>query len=506
MKRNLLVCLVLLLCMSLAFVSCTDNANTTEPTTESTPPATQEAEDPNAPTDAQTQAILDAFNTTDWQALFASAEEALGAIDALPEDTSADFTASLELTQGESTSQLLLMSLGGLFHLSNPNENGLPQELFLIPDSSGFFPIFTKAENGAWTLAYLDLSSGEIYPEEDLGWDEDVFDEDIYDEDFDEDFEDDVYDDIYDDEMLYPSFDPAILKEIVIPSITAEDVKWENGMYVLQNSYLIKLLLGNADLIGEMMQGEAFTPKEKLEMATSFRQTLEMLGLEIGFQATETALTRLRIQMKPADEMPIFESFTIDFCLTDDATNFQSLEITLAAFPINDYHPVQTISLINQFDDADHPDKPTSLHVNAHLIAEEFDWSEENEDVCIYLYRETELCAVIEYERYTNGTPLASLNIFSHVEYAIMCDISTIEMAQTVLDVSGEPYFLVNLTLLDVDEESISLSGGFFFGTKEQQARGEGVFRFTVEILPDAPTEFPTVPDEVLEYLSTYVE
>ena len=82
MKRNLLVCLVLLLCMSLAFVSCTDNANTTEPTTESTPPATQEAEDPNAPTDAQTQAILDAFNTTDWQALFASAEEALGATDA----------------------------------------------------------------------------------------------------------------------------------------------------------------------------------------------------------------------------------------------------------------------------------------------------------------------------------------------------------------------------------------------------------------------------------------
>ena len=43
-------------------------------------------------------------------------------------------------------------------------------------------------------------------------------------------------------------------------------------------------------------------------------------------------------------------------------------------------------------------------------------------------------------------------------------------------------------------------------GTDEQQARGEGVFCFTVEILPGTPTEFPTVPDAVLEYLSTYVE
>ena len=306
--------------------------------------------------------------------------------------------------------------------------------------------------------------------------------------------------------MLYPSFDPAILQEIVIPSISAEDIQWKNGMYVLQNSYLVKLLLGNADLIGEMMQGEAFTPNEKLEMASSFRQTLEMLGLEIGFNANDNAVTRLRIQMKPSDEMPIFESFTIDFCLTDDATNFQSLEITLAAFPVNDYHPVQTISLTNQFDDAENPEKPTSLHVNAHLISEEFDWSEENEDFCIYLYRAINLSAVIEYERYTNGTPLALLNITSHAEYAIMFDTSTIEMPQTVLDVSGEPYFLADLTLTDVNEESISLSGDFFFGTEEQQARGEGVFRFTVEILPGTPNEFPTVPDEVLEYLSTYVE
>ncbi len=243
-KKLFLSLLALLLCMSLLFVSCdkeTAPAETTSPVTEE-----NQGEKKEVDIAAGKAAVVKLLKED------SAAEEMLDAEAILK---NLQMTVELDLTLMDETTEIDGAMKDGLLYL-----NAMGEETYLLLQENGESLSFVKGPNGQWMLEE-DSSEEAVPPEEDDGT----------------------------EEMM------AMLQGASFENITAEDIDYVDGKFVLKNDFLVDMLVES--LIESITGGEQFDSPEMdeaiAEAKTEFENLIDTMKIKISFRVEGEEVTQM---------------------------------------------------------------------------------------------------------------------------------------------------------------------------------------------------------------------
>lgn len=502
MKKTLLALLALVLCMTMLLVACTtdsgvnneDANNNDNQTNDNQNNNDQNNNDPTKET-LNKETLIDSFNKLDLYSIYKTINDGLEETINLESIQEFDFSTveqqvSGEVTQdGEVLAAISAAIKNGIVHVEySQGEDG--DETFMYI-TNGFEVIeFYRDFDGKWVA--------DVYEEEpDYGWDDEVTDYTTYSEE-----EEDV-------DLLTSLFgiDFEILKRITIPALTEANITEKDGKLVINNAYFVDVVLANFDLLLEVVGSEGAPTKD--EFKAELEEAIEMLGLEVAFEANDQTITAIYVSITPpeTEEMGV-ESMGLSIKLSDNGKVLKSASVHVSV-PTDelDYSNGFAVTLENTLNG----DTITAAKLTAELDVIEYDYSDDSEDVYDdngYYYEYFAVCSKINAEIFIEVptadadaklSVTASMNTEKVYKVSEYYSYETYESTYEVVEVETEGYGteFAGKLLATFDADDLKCDIDFELDI-------EGVkYAASLEWLLDSAPDFPEVPEEITDYINS---
>ena len=486
MKKTLFVLLALLLCASMLFTSCEFFRGDDD--------KEDDKKEETVKSEVNKQTVIQDFNKIDLYKLYETVKDGVEQSVDVEELKKFDFRTieqqiSGEITLDKNSANVSAELKDGMIHAvfedTTPGATAKDEYYVYISDAFQFISFYLDAD-GKWVTNYKtptapdEVVSGEASQQSLLT--EDSAPETPF------------------DALL--NFDFEILKRIVIPAISEEQLTEKDGKLVLDNSYFADLFVANYDLLLELLGSEGAPTKE--EFRTEVEEMIGNLGIEIAFNANDKTITAVYITIAPANDDTRF-GFEIE--LSDDAKALERAKVfvmTRGSLDV-DYDTGISVELRNTFDKGDLT--AVALDIVLHTMSYDARSTEPTDNGSIIT--STIVCSKIEADLKLTGISAGEVpeisavvtgdadKVFKVVEtrnYSTGTENVTVE--ELSKDGYGEKFDAKLIITGNVEEKKCDIDLVVNMGETKFVARGSWLFT-------EAPA-FPTLPSEITEFINSF--